>query len=52
MLEDWTGAIRTGRAPMTDGHAGLRVLRVLEAAQASLCNGSAPVPLRSMVGVA
>jgi predicted dehydrogenase len=51
VLEDWTGAIRTGRPPMTDGHAGLRVLRVLEAAQASLVNGSAPMPLRSMVGV-
>jgi predicted dehydrogenase len=51
VLEDWTGAIRTGRAPMTDGHAGLRVLRVLEAARASLCDGSAPVPLRSLVAV-
>jgi predicted dehydrogenase len=51
VLEDWAGAVRTGRAPMTDGHAGLRVLRVLEAARASLINGSAPMPLRSMVGV-
>jgi predicted dehydrogenase len=47
VLEDWTGAIRTGRAPMTDGRAGLQVLRVLEAAQASLFEGSAPMPLRS-----
>jgi predicted dehydrogenase len=52
VLEDWTGAIRTGGAPMTDGHAGLRVLRVLEAAQASLSNGSAPVPMQSMVAAA
>jgi hypothetical protein len=37
---------------MTDGHAGLRVLRVLEAAQASLFNGSAPMPPPSMAGVA
>jgi predicted dehydrogenase len=51
VLEDWAGAIRTGRAPMTDGHAGLRVLGVLEAAQVSLANGCAPVPLRPMVGV-
>jgi len=51
VLEDWAGAIRTGRAPMTDGHAGLRVLRVLEAARASLRDGSAPVPLRALVAV-
>jgi predicted dehydrogenase len=51
VLEDWTGAIRTGRAPQTDGHAGLRVLRVLEAARASQAQGSAPVPLRSLVVV-
>jgi predicted dehydrogenase len=51
VLEDWAWAIRTGGRPMTDGHAGLRVLRVLEAAEASLRNGSAPVPLRAMVGV-
>jgi len=49
VLEDWTGAIRTGRSPMTDGYAGLQVLRVLEAAQASLSHGSAPVPLQAMV---
>ena len=49
VLEDWAGAIRTGRPPMTDGRAGLRVLRVLEAAEASLANGSVPVPLRAMV---
>jgi predicted dehydrogenase len=46
VLEDWTDAIRTDRAPMTDGHAGLRVLRVLEAAQVSLERGAAPVPVR------
>jgi predicted dehydrogenase len=49
VLEDWTGAIRTGRPPMTDGHAGLRVLRVLEAARASLSDGSAPVSLPTLV---
>jgi len=52
VLQDWTGAIRSGGTPMTDGHAGLRVLRVLEAAQASLRDGFAPVPLHSMVAVA
>jgi predicted dehydrogenase len=50
VLEDWAGAIRADRPPMTDGHAGLRVLRVLEAAQDSLRNGAAPVPVRSLVG--
>jgi predicted dehydrogenase len=49
VLADWTDAIRTGRAPMTDGYAGLRVLEVLEAAQASLVNDAAAVPLQSMV---
>jgi predicted dehydrogenase len=48
VLQDWAGAIRTGRTPMTDGHAGLRVLRVLEAAQASLRNGGRPMPLQSL----
>jgi predicted dehydrogenase len=52
VLEDWAGAIRADRTPMTDGHAGLRVLEVLEAAQVSLRDGCAPVPVRSMVGAA
>jgi predicted dehydrogenase len=52
VLEDWADAIRTDRAPMTDGHAGLRVLGVLEAAQTSLSSGCAPVSVGSMVGAA
>ena len=48
VLRDFAGAIRTGRAPMTDGYAGLRVLRVLEAAQASLYDGGRPMPLRAL----
>jgi predicted dehydrogenase len=48
VLEDWHAAIRTGSTPLTDGHAGLRVLRVLEAAETSLHEGSAPIPLRSL----
>jgi predicted dehydrogenase len=51
VLEDWAGAICTGRAPMTDGYAGLRVLRVLEAAEVSLRHGAAPMPMRPMEGV-
>ncbi len=49
VLEDWTNAVRTGCPPMTDGHAGLRVLRVLEAADLSLENGGVPVPLQTLV---
>lgn len=52
VLQDWAGAIRTGRAPLTDGYAGLRVLRLLEAAQASLRNGSRPMPLQALPLVA
>jgi predicted dehydrogenase len=33
--------IRSGETPLTDGHHGLRVIRVLEAAQASLEDGGA-----------
>ncbi len=36
MVEEFAAAIRTGRAPLTDGRAGLRVLDVLEAASRSL----------------
>jgi predicted dehydrogenase len=50
VLEDWVGAIRSGRPPMTDGYAGLRVLRVLEAAHESLAANSTPVALRPMAG--
>ena len=37
--------VRTGKAPVTDGEDGLRVLRVLEAAQRSLEQRGAPVEL-------
>ena len=37
---------------MTDGYAGLRVLRILEATEASLRQGFAPVPLASVGAVA
>lgn len=36
MVAEFAAAIREGRAPRTDGHAGLRVLDVLEAATRSL----------------
>ena len=37
--------IETGATPITDGHAGLRVVRILEAATASLEQNGAPVAL-------
>ena len=37
--------IRTGRKPLTDGHAGMRVVRILEAATASLKQGGHPVDI-------
>lgn len=48
VLEDWANAMRTGNPPLTDGYAGLRVLRVLEAAEKSLHTG-APVAMRTLV---
>ncbi|WP_372593649.1 Gfo/Idh/MocA family protein [Actinotalea sp.] len=39
MVAEFAGAIREGRAPRTDGRAGLRVLKVLEAASRSLADG-------------
>ena len=38
MVAEFASAITEGRAPLTDGAAGLRVLDVLEAASASLAN--------------
>ena len=49
-VTEFAAAIRGRRAPLTDGHAGLRVLRMLAAASRSLEAGGAPVapgnPLR------
>jgi predicted dehydrogenase len=35
VVSEFAAAIRTGRPPLTDGHAGLRLLRTLEAASMS-----------------
>ena len=43
MVEEFAAAIVDGRAPVTDGRAGLRVLRVLDAFDRSLAAGG-PVP--------
>ena len=37
--------IRTGERPRADGHAGLRTVRILEAAQHSIANGSSVVAM-------
>lgn len=47
MMIEFATCIRTGRTPVTDGRAGLRVLDVLEAASRSLEFAGAVVPLRS-----
>jgi predicted dehydrogenase len=43
MVAEFAAAIREGRPPLTDGHAGLRVLSVLEASTASLAQAGAMV---------
>jgi predicted dehydrogenase len=45
VVESFAQAIQTGSAPMSDGHAGLRVVRLLEAAQESLRHESAKIRL-------
>jgi len=45
VLQEFASAIRTERAPMTDGHSGLRLLRVIEAIQESVRAGGTPVAL-------
>ena len=44
MASEFAAAIDEGRAPRTDGRAGLRVLSVLEAVSASLRSGGAVAP--------
>ncbi len=45
VIEEFVESIRDERAPLTDGRAGLRVLRILEAASASLSQNGAAIPL-------
>jgi predicted dehydrogenase len=47
VMAEFVDCIRTGRAPITDGRAGLRVLDILEAASRSLAYQGTVVPLRS-----
>jgi predicted dehydrogenase len=45
VMSEFAAAITEGRAPLTDGNSGLRVLALLEAASQSLANGGAFVPV-------
>jgi predicted dehydrogenase len=44
-VAEFIASIREGRAPATDGFAGLRVLAALEASYSSLCAGGSKVPI-------
>jgi predicted dehydrogenase len=44
-MDDFLRAVQEDHQPRVDGYSGLRVVRVLEAAQNSLENGGAPVTL-------
>ena len=43
--QHFVDCVRNGQTPLSDGHDGLRVVRVLEAAQASLRQKGAPVQI-------
>ncbi len=45
MCQHFLDSIRTGATPLSDGKAGAKVVRVLEAAQQSLVQESRPVPV-------
>lgn len=45
VCDEFLDAIRESRRPLTDGHSGLRVVRMLEAAQRSMDQGGAAIKL-------
>ena len=45
LTKEFICAIQSGRKPLTDGVAGLEVIRILEAAETSLRNGGIVVQL-------
>ncbi|MDH6238285.1 Gfo/Idh/MocA family oxidoreductase [Cryobacterium sp. CG_9.6] len=49
MVSEFAASIREGRAPRTDGEAGLRVLAVLEAASRSLTDHGLMSPVQSNI---
>ena len=46
MVAEFAASIREGRAPLTDGWAGVRVLRLLEAAKVSLHSNGALITIQ------
>ncbi len=50
VCEEFAAAIVENRPPLTDGQAGYRVVRLVEAAQASLDAGGHPVELKGWAG--
>lgn len=46
LCSHFVDCVETGRQPLTDGEAGLRVVRTLEAAGRSIRKGGAPVEIR------
>jgi predicted dehydrogenase len=48
MVAEFATTIRTGKPSLTDGHAGLRVLEILEAASQSLADGGVAIPLKGV----
>lgn len=52
MVEEFAAAISEGRASRTDGVAGIRVLRVLEASSASLAGGGTLIPMTPLKATA
>jgi predicted dehydrogenase len=47
VISEFASVIRSGRAPLTDGHSGVRVLKLLEAATESMKNGSQLIELET-----
>jgi predicted dehydrogenase len=45
VMAEFAASIQEGRAPLTDGRSGLRVLAILEAASASLAQGGTFLPV-------
>jgi predicted dehydrogenase len=43
--EHFVECVTTGRRPLSDGHAGLRVVRILEAASQSMAQRGQPIAL-------